>query len=135
MSQAIAVIWSWTAGLGARQEQGLWAVPGLPWRLRPLAVSVLATALLSLYFILLPGADLAVTAGFYSPGNPFPLSELPALRLLRKSSSWLMAAILIGALAGLVAAMRRNGLAGLARARRAWCILAGLALGPGCWSI
>lgn len=131
MGQAIAVIWSWTTGLGPRPGAAPWAWARLDHRLNVLMSSLAATALLTLYFWILPGADTAVTAGFHTLGAGFPLSDLPALRLLRKSSSWVLAAIVIVTLGGLIAAARRDGWAGLARARRAWCALAGLALGPG----
>jgi hypothetical protein len=131
MSQAIAVIWSWTAGLGSRSGAVPWAWVRLDRRFNALAVSLAITVLLTLYFWILPSADLAVTAGFHSLGAGFPLSDLPALKALRKSSSWVLAVIVLTALGGLVAAARRDGWAGLALARRAWCVLAGLALGPG----
>lgn len=131
MSQAIAVIWSWTAGLGPRPGPGLWAWMSADRRYHALAVSLAATALLTLYFWIIPGADISVSSGFHSLGAGFPLSELPALRLLRKSSSWVLAAVILTTLGALVVAVRRDGLAGLARARRAWCVLAALALGPG----
>lgn len=130
MSQAIAVIWSWTAGLGLPGKMP-WAWARLDRRLNTLVASLAATALLTLYFWILPGADLAVTAGFHSLGAGFPLSDLPALRWLRKSSSWVLGAIVITTLGALIVTARRDGLAGLGRARRAWCVLAGLALGPG----
>jgi len=133
MSQAIAVIWSWTAGLGLGPHRGprLWARVTADRRHQVLAASFAATGLLTLYFWIFPAADLGVSAGFHGGGGGFPLSELPALRLLRKSSSWVLAAVLLTTLGALAAAMRRNGLSGLAAARRAWCVLAALALGPG----
>lgn len=131
MSQAIAAIWSWTAGLGPRPGQGLRFWAAMDPRFQALTASLAATVLLTLYFWILPGADVKVTAGFHSLGQGFPLSELPALRLLRKSSSWALAAVVIGALSALVMAAQRGGWAELKKARRAWCVLAGLALGPG----
>lgn len=131
MSQVIAVIWSWTAGLEPRPGAVRWAWASADRRFNALAVSLAVTVLLTFYFWMLPGADLAVTAGFHSLGAGFPLSDLPALKALRKSSSWVLAAVVLTTLGALIAAARRDGWAGLARARRAWCVLAGLALGPG----
>ena len=125
MSQAIAIIRSWMTGLQPQRTSGAAR------RFSPLAAAMTTTVVLSLYFWWLPGADLAVSAGFYGPDGAFPLSELPALRVLRKSSSWVLAAILVATLAALVVAARRGGLAGLLQARRAWCVLGGLILGPG----
>lgn len=96
----------------------------------PVVVALIATLALSAYFVALPGVDLAVSALFHSPDG-FALSHDPALKVLRRSSSWVMGLMLLGLTAtiagGLVRRPRRLALP----VRRAMVLIAGLALGSG----
>ncbi|WP_420470372.1 phosphatase PAP2 family protein [Brevundimonas sp. FT23042] len=89
------------------------------------------TALATVWFLTAPTADLAVSQMFHVAGEGFPLSQAPLLKLLRRSSSWTLALALLVALGGLARAAWIGGWSGLGAARRSWCALAGLALGPG----
>ncbi|MGV3578786.1 phosphatase PAP2 family protein [Brevundimonas sp.] len=100
-------------------------------RLRePVVVALVATVVLSAYFVALPGVDIAISALFHSPDG-FALSQDPALRALRKSSSWVMGLMLLGLIvtfaSGLIRSPRRLPDA----ARRAVVLIAGLALASG----
>ena len=61
----------------------------------PVVVAFVATLALSAYFVALPGVDLAVSALFHSDAG-FALAQDPALKVLRKSSSWVMGVMLLG---------------------------------------
>lgn len=97
----------------------------------PAALALAATLLLTAYFLAAPGVDLAVASAFHQAGEGFPLAQHPVLRALRKSSTWVMGLALLG----VVVALARRVLQGRPftsrTARKAWCLLAGLALGPG----
>ncbi len=94
----------------------------------PVTLALAATLGLSLYFILLPGVDMAISALFFGPEG-FAMSGNVALRMLRKSSSWVLGLMILGlvgiAATGLVRGDLRD------QARRAAVLLAGLALGSG----
>lgn len=96
----------------------------------PLVVALIATVVLSAYFIALPGVDLAVSALFHSDAG-FALSQDPALKMLRKSSSWVMGAMLLGLIVTFVGGLIRNPRRLSNAARRALVLIAGLALGSG----
>lgn len=100
-------------------------------RLRePVVVALIATLVLSLYFVALPGVDLAISALFHSPEG-FTLSQDPALRALRKSSSWVMGLMLLGLLATVAGGLLRDPRRLTLPARRALVLIAGLALASG----
>ena len=100
-------------------------------RLRePLVVALIATLVLSAYFVALPGVDLAISALFHSEAG-FTLADDPALRVLRKSSSWVMGLMLLGLVATIVGGLVRNPRNPGGRVRRAVVLIAGLALGSG----
>lgn len=97
-----------------------------------LAILSSGTALLatSAIFWTFPAIDLTVSGWFYSPGDGFPLSRDPALRLLRASSSWVIVGVVLIALFCILRAAVTGPLA-CSRIRAPISLLAGLALGPG----
>ncbi|MBU4197735.1 MAG: phosphatase PAP2 family protein [Alphaproteobacteria bacterium] len=91
------------------------------------AAAVLAV---SVYFLAFPGVDIAVSRLFYRPEAGFFLADNPLLKALRKSSSLVLALMLLGVIGRLAwRALRRRPLG--AAARRAIFVLAALAVGPG----
>jgi lipid A 4'-phosphatase len=100
-------------------------------RLRePVVVALVATVVLSAYFVALPGVDIAISALFHSPDG-FALSQDPALRALRKSSSWVMGLMLLGLIVTFVGGLIRSPRRLPDNARRAIVLIAGLALASG----
>ena len=93
----------------------------------PVTAALAATLILSAYFVLLPGVDLAVSALFHDPALGFAAASDPVLRALRKSSSWVMGLTLL-ALVGVAA---RGWRTGAREARKALFLIAGLALASG----
>lgn len=96
----------------------------------PVVVALIATVVLSAYFAALPGVDLAISALFHSPEG-FALSSDPALRALRKSSSWVMGALLLGLIATIVGGLVSQPRRLTQPARRALVLIAGLGLASG----
>jgi lipid A 4'-phosphatase len=91
------------------------------------ATAVLA---LSVYFLVFPGVDIAVSRLFYRPEAGFVLADSVVLKALRKSSTFVLALLLISVIGRLVwRALRRRSLGAVAR--RAVFVLASLAIGPG----
>lgn len=91
------------------------------------AAAVLA---ISVYFLTFPGVDIAVSRLFYRPDAGFFLAGDPLLKALRKSSTLVLALLLLGVIGRLV----WRGLQGRsigAAARRTVFVVAALALGPG----
>ena len=129
------------AGAAARRLRGAFA------RLRvsvaagmrlgdPVAMALLAVLGLSAYFLLFPGVDLAVSATFHQAGEGFALAREPILKGLRKSSTWVLAGLLISAVTILI--LRRwssrpgaIGRIGPGLGRNCAFLLVGLAVGPG----
>ena len=100
-------------------------------RLRePVVVAAIAAVILSAYFAALPGVDLAISALFHSDAG-FALSGDPALKALRKSSSWVMGLMLLGLMATIAGGLIRNPRRLSIPVRRAAVLIAGLALGSG----
>jgi lipid A 4'-phosphatase len=97
----------------------------------PAILALAATLILTLYFVLVPGVDLAVSAAFHEAGAGFPLSQEPVLKALRKSSTWVMGLALLGVLGALVKRAMDGRPFTSRTARKGWFLLAGLALGPG----
>jgi membrane-associated phospholipid phosphatase len=97
----------------------------------PTTLALIAVLTLSAYFVLFPGVDLVVSEAFYRAGDGFFLSQEPVLRALRKSSTYVMALILLTALAGLGMRLFRDSERRTMCARRCGFLLIGLALGPG----
>lgn len=93
----------------------------------PVSVALAATVILSTYFVLLPGVDLAVSGLFHDPALGFTASTDPMLRALRKSSSWVMGLTLMG----LIVLAVRGWWTGWREARRALFLITGLALASG----
>jgi len=82
------------------------------------------------FFWLFPEADIVVSLWFFDPEDGFYLSKHPFLRLLRESSTWV--------LAGAVAVISIHALYDIVTGALAWprmrkpiWLLSGLALGPG----
>ena len=59
-------------------------------RRNPIRTAVAATVLLSAFFLLFPGVDIAVSRLFYSPGVGFPLADDPLLKDFRALNRILM---------------------------------------------
>ncbi len=97
----------------------------------PTTLALIAVVSLSAYFIAFPGVDLAVSDAFYRVGDGFFLSQEPALKALRKSSTWVMGLILLAALIGVAMRLFRDSERRTLCARRCGFLLIGLALGPG----
>lgn len=97
----------------------------------PTTLALIAVISLSAYFIVFPGVDLAVSNLFYRVGDGFFLSQEPALRALRKSSTYVMGLILLAALVGVGMRLFRDSERRTLCARRCGFLLIGLALGPG----
>lgn len=83
--------------------------------------------ILSAYFMLLPGVDLAMSGLFHEPGLGFSAASDTLLRALRKSSSWVMGLTLLG----LIVVAIRGWWTGWREARKALFLISGLALGSG----
>lgn len=96
----------------------------------PCALALFAILTLSVYFLMFPNVDVAVSALFHDPARGFMLSRDPELRLLRSSSSLVLGALLVGVIGHLAwrAATRRPM---AFAARRCGFALAALAAGPG----
>lgn len=90
-------------------------------------VALVATAILSAYFVMLPGVDLAVTRLVYDPVAGFTAASDPALRALRKSSSWVLGLTLLG----LIVVAVRGWWTGWREAKKALFLISGLALASG----
>ncbi|GLK49009.1 phosphoesterase [Brevundimonas intermedia] len=96
------------------------------------AAILAATAVLaiSVYFLTFPGVDIAVSRLFYRPDAGFFLADNPLLKALRKSSTVVLALLLLAVIGRLAwRALHRRSLG--AAARRAVFTLAALAIGPG----
>ncbi|MFC7379175.1 phosphatase PAP2 family protein [Brevundimonas sp. GCM10030266] len=103
-----------------RATQTDWTIPGL----------VVSIVVASLAFHFAPILDLAVSDAFHDPVAGFSLADNTALRLLRASSTWVLAGLLILALIRIILHGVR-GRAGWARGRRWVWLLTGLLVGPG----
>ncbi|MBB4303704.1 membrane-associated PAP2 superfamily phosphatase [Rhodobium orientis] len=96
----------------------------------PLRAAVIATALLSLFFLLLPDVDIAVSRLFYEPGAGFPLADVPFLQDLRALNRFLMRLIGVCAGGALLAWMLIRRLRARFDVRAPVFLLSTLALGP-----
>jgi membrane-associated PAP2 superfamily phosphatase len=93
----------------------------------PIAAAFVLTLVLSAYFVLLPGVDLAVSDLFHDPALGFVAMTDPLLKTLRKSSTWVMGLMLLG----LVVVAIRGWWTGWREARKALFLISGLALASG----
>lgn len=93
----------------------------------PVTVALVTTAILSAFFVLLPGVDLAVTQAFFDAERGFVAASDPALKALRKSSSWVMGLVLLG----LIVVAIRGVWTRRREARKALFLISGLALASG----
>jgi membrane-associated PAP2 superfamily phosphatase len=93
----------------------------------PVTAALVLTMVLSAYFVLLPGVDLAVSDLFHDPALGFVATTDPMLRALRKSSSWVMGLLLLG----LIVVAVRGWWTGWREARKALFLISGLALASG----
>ncbi|MBO9502283.1 phosphatase PAP2 family protein [Brevundimonas sp. A19_0] len=93
----------------------------------PVTASLVATVMLSGFFILLPGVDLAVTQVFFDAERGFVAASDPALKALRASSTWVMGLVLMGLIVAAVRGVwtRRH------EAKKALFLIAGLAMASG----
>lgn len=93
----------------------------------PIATAFVLTLVLSAYFVLLPGVDVAVSGLFHDPALGFVATTDPLLKALRKSSTWVMGLMLLG----LVVVAIRGWWTGWREARKALFLISGLALASG----
>jgi membrane-associated phospholipid phosphatase len=93
----------------------------------PITVALVLALALSAYFALLPGVDLAVSDLFHDPSLGFVATTDPALRALRKSSSWVMGLTLLA----LIVIAVRGWWTAWREARKALFLISGLALASG----
>ncbi len=93
----------------------------------PVTAALVTTMVLSAYFVLLPGVDLAVSDLFHDPMAGFAASSDPVLKALRKSSSWVMGLTLLT----LIVLAWRGWWTGWREARKALFLITGLALASG----
>ena len=103
---------SWAAGIDAAS---------------PVTVAIVATVILSAFFVLLPGVDLAVSQIFFDADRGFVAASSPALKALRQSSSWVMGLVLLG----LIGIAVRGVWTRRREARKALFLISGLALASG----
>jgi lipid A 4'-phosphatase len=107
------------------------AVPGRSIFSVPIALSLAFTVAASVFFLVLPEADLATTRLFYDGAGHFPLAQDPALNALRTISetlAWSIVALCLVSLAVRAAGLRRPRLLPV---RGAVFLLSGYALGVG----
>jgi len=97
----------------------------------PVTLAFVTLVVLSLYFALLPGVDMAVSALFYSPTAGFALADNPVLKGLRRSSTWVLGLMLLGLAGEIVLALRRNPRRLEGWGRRATVLLVGLVIASG----
>lgn len=97
----------------------------------PVTIAAVALLALSVYFMLLPGVDIAVARLFHSPETGFPLADNVALKALRKSSTYALMLIVLGLLGEIAVGLRARVGRFRHYSRRAVVLLAGLAIGPG----
>ncbi len=100
-------------------------------RLGALALTCCAVAGLSGLFLAFPQIDIAISGLFHDPVRGFAASDVSVLKLLRKSSTWVMGVLLGLALWRLCRACRGPMGSRIGAMRPALCVMAGLALGPG----
>lgn len=112
-------------------RRGIVGLSARPCAREPVCIALWATLLLTALFLALPGIDLVVSDAFHRAGSGFWLSENPTLRALRKSSSYVMGACLIAAIAAILLARRGAGHRSAVLARKGGFLLLGFALGPG----
>jgi len=93
----------------------------------PVSVGLATTAILSIYFALLPGVDIAVSGLFYDPRSGFVAASDPMLKLLRQSSTWVLGLTVLG----LIVVAVRGWWTGWREARRALFLITGLVLASG----
>ena len=93
----------------------------------PVTVAFVATVMLSAFFVLLPGVDLAITQIVFDADRGFVAASDPALKALRKSSSWVMGLVLLG----LIVIAVRGVWTHRREARKALFLISGLALSSG----
>lgn len=86
----------------------------------PTSLALAATAILSVYFLVFPGVDLAVANIFHDAAQGFAASDEPLLKALRKSSTFALAPILIVSLVQIVRCSVRKRSLAFACARRGW---------------
>ncbi len=93
----------------------------------PVHVALVATVILSAFFVLLPGVDLAVSQLFFDADQGFVAASHPALTALRRSSTGVMGLVLLALLVIAVRGVwtRRR------EARKALFLISGLAMASG----
>lgn len=96
----------------------------------PVIATALLTLALSLFFVFFPVVDQVASAAFHHPVDGFVAAADPALRALRKSSSWVMGGLLIAVMAALAISLLNRGAAGTC-VRRPVCLLIAFVVGPG----
>lgn len=129
--------------IGAGRPRVEWRLPspfrlrvgGLAWIAGPVGLSVLLTVTVSAVFLLFPSIDLWVSAVFHDPAQGFAAADQPGLRLLRRSSTWVMGGLILWTLGLATVALFRRRHRGRTSAsvcvRRPLCLLVVFAVGPG----
>lgn len=97
----------------------------------PILLALLATILVSLFFLAFPGVDLWATGLFYDPARGFAATGNPALKLLRNTGDWALQAIVLVLLLGLVLKIALPLRRSLVAPGTTVFLLAPLLLGPG----
>jgi len=97
----------------------------------PIVVAVVATVVVSAFFLVWPGVDIAVSRLFYRPDAGFYLSDNPWLIALRRSNDVAMIAIIAAVLASVGAKLRRPERPSIIPPRASLFLMATLALSAG----
>ncbi|WAC60468.1 phosphatase PAP2 family protein [Brevundimonas sp. SL130] len=93
-------------------------------------LAAMAVLAISIYFLTFPGVDIAVSRLFYRPEAGFFLADNPLLKALRKSSTLVLAMMLLGVIGRLAWRILHRRSVGAAAWRTVF-VLATLAIGPG----
>ncbi len=97
----------------------------------PIALAVVATGLVSAFFLVWPGVDIAVSELFYRPDAGFYLADNPWLIALRRSNDVAMVTLIAAVLASLGAKLRRPQRPSMIPPRASLFLMASLALSAG----
>jgi membrane-associated PAP2 superfamily phosphatase len=97
----------------------------------PIRLSILATIVVSLFFLAFPGVDLWFTGLFYDPVRGFAATSNPALIPLRNSGDWALGIVVVVLLAAVVLKIALPWRRSVIAPASTVFVLATLILGPG----
>ncbi len=97
----------------------------------PIVLAVAATVVVSAFFLVWPGVDIAVSQAFYRPDIGFYLADNPWLIALRRSNDVAMTTVIAAVLASLGAKLRRPERPSIIPPRASLFLMASLALSAG----